>query len=84
MSFEIQAIFENGVLRPLTPLVLADQEQVTLTVKQNEHTEDDADVVARQRTALAKMLAEISALPDEPLKDNFANDDDRDIYGSIK
>lgn len=88
MNIEVPAIFENGVLRPLAPLSLADHEQVTLTVKRSKRSEktpeEEAALVARQRAALMRSLAKIEALPDEPLKDNFANDDDRDIYGSIR
>lgn len=32
MKLEIQAIFENGLLRPLEPLALSDQQLVTVTV----------------------------------------------------
>lgn len=32
MPAEIQAIYENGILRPLTPLSFAENEQVTLIV----------------------------------------------------
>ena len=36
MQQKIQAIYENGVLKPLEPLNLADHEQVSLTVQSGE------------------------------------------------
>lgn len=88
MNIEVPAVFENGVLRPLAPLSLADHEQVTVTVKRSKKhemtPEEEAALAARQREALKRSLAKLDALPDEPPKDNFANDHDRTIYGSIK
>jgi predicted DNA-binding antitoxin AbrB/MazE fold protein len=41
MTRSLQAVFENGVLRPLEPLVLNERQQVTVTV-----TDQDADDLA--------------------------------------
>jgi hypothetical protein len=39
----IEAIYDNGVLRPLTPVPFADQERVTLTVVGSEEELFDRD-----------------------------------------
>jgi predicted DNA-binding antitoxin AbrB/MazE fold protein len=36
MTETVQAIYENGVLRPLSPLNLREEEQVTLTLARSE------------------------------------------------
>lgn len=36
MTRSLQAIYENGVLRPLEPLALKEQQQVTVTVSDDE------------------------------------------------
>ena len=52
MSTRVDAIYENGVLRPVTPLGLMEHERVTITV---EPLDDDLDneYVARCRAELA-------------------------------
>lgn len=41
MKQQIDAIYENGLLRPLEPLVLAEREQVRVTVETNVAETDD-------------------------------------------
>jgi len=43
---QVDAIYENGVLRPLTPINLAEHEQVSLVIrtKADDELEDDADM----------------------------------------
>jgi predicted DNA-binding antitoxin AbrB/MazE fold protein len=52
MSTRVDAIYEDGVLRPVTPLELMEHERVTITV---EPLDDDLDneYVARCRAELA-------------------------------
>ena len=38
MSTQIQAVYENGVLRPLQPLALEEQQRVTITIDNVEAT----------------------------------------------
>jgi len=40
MATRIEAIYENGVLRPVTPLALAEHERVTLTIESDDDDED--------------------------------------------
>lgn len=37
MSFNVEAIYENGVLKPATPLPLRDREKVRLTIEPAEN-----------------------------------------------
>lgn len=41
MKQQIDAIYENGLLRPLEPLVLAEREQVRLTVETSAAESED-------------------------------------------
>jgi predicted DNA-binding antitoxin AbrB/MazE fold protein len=52
MSTRVDAIYEGGVLRPVTPLALMEHERVTITV---EPSDDDMDheYIARCRAELA-------------------------------
>jgi predicted DNA-binding antitoxin AbrB/MazE fold protein len=43
MTATLQAIYENGILRPLEPLALRDHEVVTLTVTSQEAKQEPAD-----------------------------------------
>ncbi|HYV39746.1 MAG TPA: antitoxin AF2212-like protein [Gemmataceae bacterium] len=46
MGIYLQAIYENGMLRPLQPLALAEGQEVTITI--NEHADpyqDNTDIV---------------------------------------
>jgi predicted DNA-binding antitoxin AbrB/MazE fold protein len=46
MKRQIEAVYENGVLRPLEQLSLQDSEQVTITVHSGEEGWLDSDYVA--------------------------------------
>jgi predicted DNA-binding antitoxin AbrB/MazE fold protein len=81
MTYEIRAIFENGVLRPLDPLALGDQDLVTVVVRtQDAETTDDKELVL-QREALKRMFAEADGLPNENPHDKFSGaDHDSALY----
>jgi predicted DNA-binding antitoxin AbrB/MazE fold protein len=69
MTRTLQAVYERGVLRPLEPLPLAEQQQVTVTVSDAEDGEtgdaiflryldaeaDDSVTLQSVRAALAKI-----------------------------
>ena len=77
MTKTIQAVFENGVLRPLSPLNLRDMETVTLSVSQSvdgiaawedsecyETHKNDVDVsvsLEQVQQALSKITGSMSA-----------------------
>ena len=69
MIEHIEAIYEHGVFRPLTPLPLADKERVHLIVKTGHEDWLDADAhrLAEQETdpelSLEEMRAELTQIP---------------------
>jgi predicted DNA-binding antitoxin AbrB/MazE fold protein len=88
MTQTIHAIYENGVFRPLEPVILTDCAKVSLTVSDAlEATDDDAasaavDAVERQRQALANLRSEMDALPPEALNDGLGGaNHDLILYG---
>jgi predicted DNA-binding antitoxin AbrB/MazE fold protein len=85
MSQHIQAIFEGGLLRPLEPLNLREQEVVVLSI---EKAEDPAIVgstetmTAEQKQAVLALLDEMERLPETSPADGISHlDHDRVIYG---
>ncbi len=62
MTQLVQAIFENGVFRPLDPVHVAEHERVSLVIESTVEASNE-NVIARQREALGKLRAEMDALP---------------------
>ncbi len=74
MSTTIQAVFENGVLRPLAPL--------DLTEGQTVHVVIAAEEITGPKNA-ASILAGIAAMPVEGGGDPFTSrDHDEILYGA--
>lgn len=63
MTKEIQAVYEQGMIRPLQPLELPEGAQLDLIVITHEE--------GKNNSKAAKILAEIAALPLEGASDNF-------------
>ena len=80
-----QAVYENGVLRPLEPLALPEHQVVSLAiVPEGAPAEpiDEAAEAARQADAWQKLLAELEQIPDAPDPDGLTNrDHDQILYG---
>ena len=59
MTKQVEAIYENGVLRPLEPLPLAERERVTVTIgigsDQSRHSHPDAEFIERAKRELASV-----------------------------
>ena len=82
MTLQTEAIYEHGVLRPLMPLNLQEQQLVSLSIS----TATDAGIVdseaARQRAVLVDYVAKGEARPGNSPQDGLTNRDrDRLIYG---
>ena len=74
MTTTIEAIYEQGVLRPLTPLALSEGQQVQVFLATEE-------AVGGQNTA--SILAEIAALPMEtPVDASTSRNHDQVLYGT--
>lgn len=76
MNAPITAIVENGLLRPTTPLGLADGTRVTLTVAV---TPSAAPKPPSRR--VKDLVAEIAAMPLEDGPEFSGRDHDRILYG---
>jgi predicted DNA-binding antitoxin AbrB/MazE fold protein len=84
MSQQIDAIYDNGVFKPLVPLVLPDKTRVKLTLQADE-TQPDSDVIARQQAALEELRHEIDALPQTRNNDGWSvRQHDELLYGRRK
>jgi len=64
MTKEIEAVYEQGIIRPLQPLELPEGARLDLIVITHEDDKNDGNA--------AKILAEIAALPLEGSSDDFA------------
>lgn len=91
MTITIDAIYENGVLRPIQPLLLKEQEQVRVTVEpQAERAGVLSPVVAADTTQLTigeRIAALTRDLPAEVLNSlpvDGASQHDHYIYGTPK
>lgn len=81
MIHNIDAIYDNGVLKPLEPLALPDQARVKLTVDA-EPENDRADKLAKQKAALREMWEAIDKLPQHKNNDGWsARQHDEVLYG---
>jgi predicted DNA-binding antitoxin AbrB/MazE fold protein len=84
MLNDVEAIYENGVFRPLTPVALPEQEQVTLTVVRAADADwldtefmdacaSDADVgvtLDQVRASLAKICGSMDVAIDDDRGDH--------------
>jgi predicted DNA-binding antitoxin AbrB/MazE fold protein len=84
MDLEVNAIFENGVLRPLAPVALGERAEVHLKITPfaaNGDSPRDGEL-ARQSQAVSEMLAEFAGLPQPAEGEAFSGTDhDRILYG---
>ena len=49
MALKVDASYENGVLVPATPLVLAEHEQVRLTIEPTARTHSDCNTFSQRK-----------------------------------
>jgi len=82
MSQEFEAIYENGVLRPLKPVELREHEVVTVSVSTTAGSDTVANEITRQRDVLLAFAAKMEATVDtQPTADFTNRDHDRVLYG---
>lgn len=82
MNQTIQAIFDQGVLRPLEPLDLRDQQLVVITVLPPPTTDLGVSAASAQRESLLNLVESLTAIT-EPIPDDrlTGRDHDQLIYG---
>jgi predicted DNA-binding antitoxin AbrB/MazE fold protein len=82
MTFQTEAIYEGGLLRPLVPLDLKEHEVVSLSISTAVEKSAQDDESLRQRRVLLAHIAKVESRPDDAPQDGFSNrDHDRLIYG---
>lgn len=80
MTIYTDAIYEGGVLRPLVPLSLKEQEVVSLTIC--TPAAEDVVEATRQRAVLMAYVAKVESRQEVPPSDGLSNrDHDFLIYG---
>ena len=90
MSQDFRAIYENGVLRPLTPLSLPELTEVVGTLQEANGVAESgarsrAVELQRQQAALDAMFDEVDKLPQTARNDGLSGrDHDQILYGSRK
>jgi predicted DNA-binding antitoxin AbrB/MazE fold protein len=84
MSQQIDAIYDNGVFKPLVPLSLPDKSQVKLTIDAPAESAP-ADKLAAQKAALRALWQELDKLPQHHNKDGWSvRQHDEHLYGGRK
>lgn len=84
MTFQVDAIYDGGVLKPLEPLALPDQSRVQVTVSSEQAADETSpSELAAQQAALDKLRKIIDALPQTPNSDGWSvRDHDKLLYGN--
>ena len=81
MTFQVVAIYDGGVLKPLEPRALPDQSHVRVIVTHALSDEDSAKLAA-QTVALAELRQVIDAIPQESNNDGWSvRQHDELLYG---
>jgi predicted DNA-binding antitoxin AbrB/MazE fold protein len=82
MTIHTEAVFEAGVLRPLSPLSLPEHQVVSLAISTPADSAETGEKAARQREIVAAYVAKVESRPDDAPQDGMSNrDHDRLIYG---
>ncbi|QDT76369.1 antitoxin family protein [Lacipirellula limnantheis] len=81
MSYQIDAIYDSGVLKLFEPLKLPNQSRVKVTVDA-EPAADDPQAIERQQAALTAMFTAVDQLPQRPNGDGWSvRNHDELLYG---
>jgi predicted DNA-binding antitoxin AbrB/MazE fold protein len=82
MSQEFNAIYENGVLRPLQPVDFREHELVAVSATSVMDGDASLTAAAKQREILLAFTAKMESLAEVPPHDGASNrDHDRILYG---
>lgn len=85
MTYQFDAIYDNGVLRPLEPVVLPDQSRVKVTVEATESAVVEAELLASQKAALQSLRAELAKIPQHQNNDGWSvRDHDKLLYDELQ
>jgi predicted DNA-binding antitoxin AbrB/MazE fold protein len=84
MDQRIDAIFENGVFKPLGEVSLPDHLLVVLRIENGgvQAADLDVDAVARQKQAMTTLDTELAQVPDNSPDDEISsNSHEKILYG---
>ena len=87
MSQDIDAIYEDGVFRPLQPLAIPDGMRVQIHVDAADaelagSAHENAETIQRQREALTQLRSKMAVLPCHAPQDGLGGaDHDQILYG---
>jgi predicted DNA-binding antitoxin AbrB/MazE fold protein len=86
MTFQIDAIYDGGVLKPLQPLALPDRSRVTLTVAEiASSSAASSSELAEQQAALDELRRAVDAIPQTRNNDGWsARDHDKLLYDELQ
>ncbi|MGD9632507.1 MAG: antitoxin family protein [Pirellulales bacterium] len=85
MTYQFDAIYDNGVIRPLEPVVLPDQSRIKVTVEAVEHASSNDVALADQRAAFQELWAELDKLPQHENNDGWSvRDHDKLLYDELQ
>ncbi len=86
MSEQFQAIFEDGVLRPLVPILLNEREVVSISIERVEPSRaavDGKKMPPAQKHAISALLDRMEKIAETSSPGDFSErDHDRAIYGA--
>ena len=84
MTYQFDAIYDNGVLKPLEPVVLPDQLRVKVTVEASESAHDAA-ILADQKAALDEARQAVKAMQQHRNNDGWSVcDHDQLLYDELQ
>jgi predicted DNA-binding antitoxin AbrB/MazE fold protein len=71
----IEAVYENGVFRPLSQVALPNHQHVVLRIENGDSASDDVgdQIVARQKRAMEVLDAELEGIPDHSPDDGLSS-----------
>jgi predicted DNA-binding antitoxin AbrB/MazE fold protein len=85
MTYQFDAIFDNGVIKPIEPLVLPNQSRLKVTVEAAESTSSADAVLADQQAAIRELWTELDKLPQHKNNDGWSvRDHDRLLYDELQ
>lgn len=85
MTYQFDAIFDNGVIKPIEPLVLPNQSRLKVTVEAAESTSSADAVLADQQAAIRELWTELDKLPQHKNNDGWSvRNHDRLLYDELQ
>jgi predicted DNA-binding antitoxin AbrB/MazE fold protein len=72
MTYHIDAIYDDGVLKPLVPLALPDKSRVKLTVESEAASGTESDILAKQQAALDELRKVAHEMPQKRNNDGWS------------